>query len=96
LALIIPSTCPENSPLVALEALSVGTPVITSNNGGLPEIVGKIDNRLIFSDLADLKSKILNFSKEDFLPSTIKRIYEQNYSPEAYVDKYIEIIRNIQ
>jgi len=33
LAVIIPSIWPENAPLVALEAISVGTPVIASNMG---------------------------------------------------------------
>jgi glycosyltransferase involved in cell wall biosynthesis len=96
LALIIPSIWPENAPLVALEALSFGTPVIASNNGGLPEIIRKIDDRLIFSDLPSLKEKLLNFSKEDFSSSRIKEIYERNFSPKGYVNKYIEIIHDIR
>jgi glycosyltransferase involved in cell wall biosynthesis len=95
LALIVPSIWPENAPLVALEALSVGTPVIASNSGGLPEIIRKVDDRLIFDDLSSLKEKILNFSKEDFSRSRIKEICERNFSPKGYVDKYLEIIRNI-
>ncbi|MEM4488860.1 MAG: glycosyltransferase [Desulfurococcaceae archaeon] len=35
----MPSIYPENYTLIALEAISVGTPVITMNKGGLPEIV---------------------------------------------------------
>jgi glycosyltransferase involved in cell wall biosynthesis len=95
LALIVPSIWPENAPLVALEALSVGTPVIASNKGGLPEIVGKVDNRLIFLDLADLKNKILNFSKKDYPSSSIQEIFKQNFSPEAYIERYIETIRKM-
>ncbi|MEM2704489.1 MAG: glycosyltransferase [Candidatus Bathyarchaeia archaeon] len=30
-ALIVPSICPENCPLITLEAISVGTPEIASN-----------------------------------------------------------------
>jgi len=36
-ALIVPSICAENSPLVALEAFSVGTPVIASNNTSISD-----------------------------------------------------------
>ena len=96
LAVIIPSIWPENAPLVALEALSVGTPVITSNKGGLPEIIEKVDKRLIFNNNDELKGIILTFYRDNY-PSCerIKRIYEENFSPKAYVDNYIEAIQSI-
>jgi glycosyltransferase involved in cell wall biosynthesis len=93
LALIIPSIWPENAPLTALEALSVGTPVIASNTGGLPEIVGKVDKKLIFNDWIELKNILLDFSKSEFPSEKIREVYEQNFSPNVYVDKYIAIIR---
>jgi glycosyltransferase involved in cell wall biosynthesis len=36
---LLPSQCYENQPLGALEALAVGTPLVASRLGGLPEIV---------------------------------------------------------
>lgn len=94
-ALLVPSICPENNPMVALEALSVGTPIIASNNGGLPEIAEKVDKQLIFDDLDRLKVMLINFSKKEFSSLKIKLVYEQNYSPEAFMSKYIEAIRSI-
>ncbi len=38
-ALLVPSACHENCPLVVLEAFAHGTPVVASRMGGLPEIV---------------------------------------------------------
>jgi glycosyltransferase involved in cell wall biosynthesis len=95
-AVIMPSICPENAPLVALEALSVGTPIIASNIGGLPEIVGKVDNKLIFSDRVELKNLLLDFPKNKFPPSKIKEVYDKNFSSKAYIDKYIEAIQSIR
>jgi len=95
LALIVPSIWPENAPLVALEALSVGTPVIVSNKGGLPEIVNKVNMNLVFDDFSQLKEILINFSKKNFSKSEIKHISEQNFSPQAYVKRYIEALSMI-
>lgn len=94
-ALVVPSIWPENAPLVTLEALSVGTPVIASNTGGLPEIVGKIDKNLIFRDFLELGYILENFQKNDVSPSKIKEVYEKFFSPRAFISKYINIVNNI-
>jgi glycosyltransferase involved in cell wall biosynthesis len=90
---IIPSIWVENAPLVALEAFSVGCPVIASNTGGLPEIVGKVDKKLIFKNRIELRNILLSFSRNEFPSERIEKVYEQNFSPQIYVDKYIAIIR---
>lgn len=95
-AVIMPSIWPENAPLVALEAFSVGTPVIASNIGGLPEIVGTVDKKLIFNDRIELKNLLLNFSKDKFPPRKIKEVYEQNFSPKAYINEYLKTIQSIE
>ena len=94
-ALIIPSIWPENNPLVALEALSLGTPVITSNMGGLPEIIGKINDKLVYGSISELKWLLLNYDagyKEKLSPR-LKEIYEKHYTPEAYLSAYFGILR---
>jgi glycosyltransferase involved in cell wall biosynthesis len=44
--LVVPSLWPENFPTVALEALQLGRPLVASEVGGLPELVGP-DNGLL-------------------------------------------------
>lgn len=95
LAVIIPSICLENAPLVVLEAFSVGCPVIASNNGGLPEIVGKVDKKLIFKSWIELESILSGFSKNEFSQKIIEEIYKQNFSPAVYVDRYVNIIHAV-
>ena len=94
LALIVPSIWPENAPLVVLEALSVGTPVIVSNQGGLPEIATKVNEDLIFTDFTNLGKILISFDKSEFNSSRIKKIFQNNYSAESYVNKYLEIVNS--
>ncbi|UIN54931.1 glycosyltransferase [Pseudomonas kribbensis] len=47
-ALVIPSTWRENAPLVLLNALACGTPVIASDVTGITEYLGKDDNVALF------------------------------------------------
>jgi glycosyltransferase involved in cell wall biosynthesis len=94
-ALVIPSIWPENAPLVALEALSVGTPVIASNTGGLPEIIGIVNERLIFKDSLELKKLLINFRKDVLTSIKARDAYEKYFSPKAYLESYFEAINGI-
>jgi glycosyltransferase involved in cell wall biosynthesis len=92
LAVVIPSVWEENCPMVALESLSMGTPVISSNFGGLPEIVEKLDRNLVFEN-NDLPDIIKNYDKNRYPAERIKDIYINHYSSESYMDKYLNLIR---
>src|SRR5665647_333796 len=61
-AILVPSVCPENCPMIVLEAFSVGTPAIASNIGGLSEILDKVDNKLLFNNLDELQNILSGFS----------------------------------
>jgi glycosyltransferase involved in cell wall biosynthesis len=96
LAVIVPSIWPENAPLVALESFSVGTPVIASNTGGLPEIVGKLGKELLFSNQVELRNLLLNFPRNKFSPNKIVSVYEKYFSPDVYIRRYIRTIDDIR
>lgn len=91
-ALVIPSTWPENCPLVALESFSVGTPVIATDNGGLPEIVAKVDRELICENLDELERVLRQFDKHKYSPHAIRTVYDELYSPKAYLSKYLQLL----
>jgi len=82
-ALIFPSKCYEGFPTVLVEALSVGTPVITSNIGSQAEIIKDGYNGLHFkvNNELDLRSKLVKF-----LSSKNKKFYEN--ARKEYLDKY--------
>ncbi len=88
----MPSMWPENCPLVALEALSFGTPVIASNKGGLPEIVEKLGTSLVYNSADELRRILLDFDKGKYPPYTVKAIHQKHYSPKAYLERYLELI----
>jgi glycosyltransferase involved in cell wall biosynthesis len=60
-AIVVPSIWHENSPLTIHEAFLAGTPVITSNIGGMAELVSDGVNGLHFAvnDSDDLSKKLL-------------------------------------
>jgi len=101
LALIMPSIWMENCPIVALEAMMNKTPIIASNIGGLPDLVGHNKNGYLFK-MGDYKE----------LASYIKKLYnnvevskkmgecgfkkvKREFSKERYYKKLTEIYKNV-
>ncbi|OIO63754.1 hypothetical protein AUJ69_00525 [Candidatus Woesearchaeota archaeon CG1_02_47_18] len=93
-ALVVPSIWAENMPMVAIEALSLGTPVIGSDKGGIPEIVSKIDKQLIFKshDLEGLANILRSFKRKDYPRSKLREIHQEYFSPKNYLRGYEKII----
>lgn len=52
--LVIPSRCYEQTPMIGLEAMSVGTPIIVPNLGSLPSLISPEGSGLIFEDEPEL------------------------------------------
>lgn len=96
-ALVVPSTWPENAPGVALEALSVGLPIIGSDSPGLSEIVQKVDRNLVYSnsDSNALREVLLGYDRSKYHPDDIRRIFEQHYSPERHLSRYLDLVNSI-
>lgn len=85
LAVIVPSLCEESFGLTAAEALSVGTPIITTSGGGLSEIntqqVGAILNEITPAELERAWNEVgdqWNRCSQNALNR-----FHQNYSFEA-------------
>lgn len=57
-ALLIPSTAPETSSLVAMEAFACGTPVIAYRSGALPDIVEEGVTGLLVDDAEEMAAAI--------------------------------------
>lgn len=85
--LILPSWN-EGQPIVLLEAMSLGTPVITTKVGLIPELLGADYPFLATQrDLNSLEEVILKFIASDNLESIMSDLYE-NYSTNYSINNH--------
>lgn len=90
---VMPSACYENGPYSAMEAMTMGKPLIVSNRGGLPELVEDGVNGYIYDwtpeELADAIRNMLGLSEEAC--RTMGRKSQEKaqklFDPAVYVDR---------
>jgi glycosyltransferase involved in cell wall biosynthesis len=89
---VIPSEWYENNPLSVIESLCLGTPVLGANVGGIPELIEKGVNGLLFesTNVNDLKEKIEQMYKTTFESGNIAEKAQINYSATHYYEKIME------
>lgn len=93
-AFVLPSKSGEGMPLVLLEAMACGLPVVATNVGGVPEIIDKRWGKVVPpSDAVALADAILDFSYKDtsHISEELRKMVVQSYSWEANVERLIEI-----
>jgi glycosyltransferase involved in cell wall biosynthesis len=97
-AVIVPSLCYENSPTIIYESFAVGTPVIASRIGGIPELIVEGENGWLFeagnqeSFLHALK-KFLENPEEYWRRSAHIREMAEKYALKTYVDTLEKMIQ---
>lgn len=86
---LIPSTAPETSSLVAMEALASGTPVIAFRTGALPEIVQHGTTGLIVDTVEQMAEAIRTVGAID--PAACRRAACARFSLERTTDAYLDL-----
>jgi glycosyltransferase involved in cell wall biosynthesis len=90
---VLPSIWYENNPLSVIESLCMGTPVLGSDMGGIPELIAVGKNGMIFEsgNTEDLVDKIHEMfsSSEKFDYAEIRAEAVKKFSGEKY---YLEIM----
>ena len=92
---ICPSEWYENCPMTIIESLSLATPVIGSDLGGIPELISDNFTGLIFkhNDKEDLKEKISYLWNNDEVTSKMSKnsVNSSNNTIENYTEKLLKI-----
>ncbi len=79
--------------LVAIEAMSCGTPVITWNNGAMPEVVVHNHTGFICDSIEDIKNAIINI--DNIKPENCRNRVEENFTYQVMAKKYIKLYKKI-
>jgi glycosyltransferase involved in cell wall biosynthesis len=94
----LPSKSGEGLPLVALEAMSCGLPVIATNVGGISEIMEDTYGKLVPPNNPEALAKtILEFAETDFslLKNELRAIVEEKYGWDKNVERLMEIYQEL-
>jgi glycosyltransferase involved in cell wall biosynthesis len=90
---ILPSKSGEGLPLVALEAMSSGLPVVATDVGGIAEIMADGYGKLVpAGDAEEMSEAILQFSRMNLSPlkSAVRSVAESTFSWETNVERLVE------
>ncbi len=95
---VLPSKSGEGLPLVALEAMACGLPVIATNVGGIGEILSPKFGKLVAPNKPELMAEaVLDFSEADWVTRKLelRAMVEENYSWKKNVDSLVEIYEEL-
>lgn len=96
-ALVVPSTAPEALPLVVLEALAHGRPVLATEVGGLPGVVGPDVGWLAAPSVAALADRLRTAARDDLADkgAAARTRYETTFAPRVVMTRQLEIYREV-
>jgi glycosyltransferase involved in cell wall biosynthesis len=86
--LIFPSTCRENSPMIYVEALSLGLPVLAYSANSVADLVRQDNSGYVFDTWIDLPTalEVLSKSRDSYSRNALAAAQIQ-YSPDAWYKK---------
>lgn len=92
----------EGMPIVVLEALSIGLPILSTPVGGMVEVVQEYENGFLSKsqskvDVLEIMQKFISLdeNKINQIKTNNKIIFTQNYSIKICAKKYLDLYRNL-
>lgn len=99
-ALVMPITYADPCPLVPLEAMACGTPVIAFNNGSLPELVEDEKTGYVVSNATEMGNairKLNSLSQEEYeiMRNNSRKRIETHFSAQKMASEYEALYKKI-
>ena len=95
---VLPSKSGEGLPLVALEAMASGVPVVSTNVGGISEVMLDGFGKLVPPNHPELLAEaVLEFAAVDFSPrrGELRGLVEERFSWDANVERLAQIYEEL-
>lgn len=89
---IVPSLCYENAPTVIMEALSLGTPVVASRIGGIPELVEDGEGVLVEPGNVEALREAIRLELSKPLDREKIKTSAERFSVEEYKERFLSLI----
>lgn len=99
--MVVPSEWYENCPYAILEAFAMGTPVIATTRGGIPELVEQDKNGLLVppgdpESLAEAMERLLSSgSRREEMGRAARQDVERVYNGQRYVVELSQVYRQV-
>ena len=98
----VPSECYENNPMTIIESFQFGIPVISSNIGGIPELMDHEANGFLFEpgsqdglSAALKRAQQLSQSEYDLMKTNCRAFYEKNFTAEQSISRLISFYQDL-
>ncbi len=100
IAVLVPSLCYEVFPLIPIEALAHGTPVIARRIGALTEVVEESGGGFTFDTLEDCARAMRRLQGDAGLCRELgdrgRATASEKWTPEAHLARYLEIVEELR
>jgi glycosyltransferase involved in cell wall biosynthesis len=98
--IVVPSECYENNPMIVIEAMSAGKPVIGSRIGGIPELINEGENGFLFeaknkNDLKKVLKKAAQLSDDEYrkMSENALQFARMTFEKNRHYKRLMEIYR---